>query len=87
MVLYNPTTQDDHPAALRPQRTIIQKANILDKVNNEASLAPSVEIYDVAKGTIGESRAKYWYIILPAPVIYAILTVNFLSNASYYLRR
>ena len=83
----NSTTQDDHPAALCTQSTVIQKANILDKVDNETSLAPSIEIDDIAKGTICESRAKYGYVIFPAPVVNAIFIVYFLSNACYYLRR
>ena len=57
------------------------------EVADEASLSPRVEVDYITQGPISEGRAVNGYLILPAPVVDAVLILDFLSDPSDYLRR
>ena len=86
-MLDDASSKDDHTAFLCLQRAIIQKSNVLNKINDEALLAPRLEENDIAKGSIREGRAEDGDIVLPAPVVNAFLVVDTLTNAGNNLLR
>lgn len=87
MVLDDAAAEDDHTAALGLQGAVIQQTDVLHEVNDKARLAPCVEVDDVSEGPVGERRAENGDLVLPAPVVDAVLVVNFLAHASYDLGR
>ena len=79
-------TEDYHATPFCPQSTIIKQTNVLNEVNDKASLTPSVEVNDVSEGSISEGWAEDRNIVLPAPVINAVFVVDLLSDALDDLR-
>ena len=84
-MLDHASSKDNHATFLRSQGTIVELSNILNEVNDEALLTPSIKIDDISKCTISEGRTVDRNIILPAPVINALLVIDLLTDACYNL--
>lgn len=80
-MLYHSATEYDHATFLGSQCAVIEQTDVLDQVDDKASLSPSIEIHNIPESSISESRAKDWNFVLPTPVIDAIFIVNFFTDA------
>jgi len=87
MVLDDAASQNYHATTLGSKGTVVQKTNVLHKIDNKSSLSPGVKVNDITESSIGESRAENWDVVLPAPVVDAIGVIDLLTNASDYLGR
>merc|ERR1712157_10596 len=82
VMINHTSTKDDHTTSLRLQCTIVKKLNILDDINDEPCLSPSIEVDHIAECTICERRTVDWDFIFPAPVVDAVFIIDLLTNPS-----
>ena len=80
-MLDDSTSEYDHATFLGSQRAVIEQTDVLHQVDDEASLSPSVEVHDVAEGSVSEGGAEDRNFVLPTPVVDAIFIVNFFTDA------
>lgn len=85
-MLDNTASEDNHSALLGLKGTIIEQTNVLHEINNKARLSPCLEVDDISESSVSEGRAEDIDIVLPAPVVDAVLIVNLLTDAGDNLR-
>ena len=86
VVLNDAAAQNNHATALGLEGAIVQQADVLHEVHDEARLTPRVEVDNVAQRAVSEGRTEDGDLVLPAPVVNALLIVDFFAHPSDYFR-
>ena len=63
------------------QSLIIKKSNVLGDINDEASFLIGVEVNDITDCAISQCWSMHRDVILPAPIVNALLIVYFLPHS------
>ena len=62
-------SQDDHARLLRLPRQLVEVADVLDDVDNEAGIAERVEVDHISQRAVSQCWAKNGYIVLIRSVV------------------
>ena len=75
------TSKDNHTALFSPQSRIVERSDVLHEVNDETRLSPRLKVDDVTQSSVCEGGAVHRDLILPAPVVNALLIVDSLPDS------